>query len=196
MNLKSNLTPTQDLLYIWGQVLHRPGQTISTKGLDRRASSPCQILLQRRAIQASSPLSEPAGPHGSYPAISGVCPPSLTSHPVVPEVPLEPRNPKLATPNLCHQGSRPSASVVVSQGTPLPGNAFYITQHHHHYHYGCEHGGMGRPLPTARVNHATLQCSLEQEIFGQTCMYLLIESDNTTTVSYINKQGGVVSQDP
>ena len=32
---------------------------------------------------------------------------------------------------------------------------------------------------------------LEQEIFGQTA---LIESDNTTTVSYINKRGGVVSK--
>ena len=32
---------------------------------------------------------------------------------------------------------------------------------------------------------------LEQEILGQT---VLIESDNTATVSYINKQGGVVSK--
>ena len=32
---------------------------------------------------------------------------------------------------------------------------------------------------------------LEQEIFGQT---VLIESDNTATVSYINKEGGVVSK--
>ena len=81
-------------------------------------------------------------------------------------------------------------------------------QHHHHYHYGCEHGGLGQSLPTARVNHGTLQwplvkvrmltphkrvgaqssfpilLHLEEEILSQS---VLIESDNTATVLYINK---------
>ena len=35
------------------------------------------------------------------------------------------------------------------------------------------------------------QLHLEQEIIGQS---VLIESDNTATVLYINKQGGVVSK--
>ena len=41
-----------------------------------------------------------------------------------------------------------------------------------------------------RAVHLTL-LHLEQEILGQS---VLIESDNTATVSYINKQGGVVSK--
>ena len=41
-----------------------------------------------------------------------------------------------------------------------------------------------------RAVHLTL-LHLEQEIFGQS---VLIESKNTATLSYINKQGGVVSK--
>ena len=41
-----------------------------------------------------------------------------------------------------------------------------------------------------RAVHLTL-LHLEQEIFGQT---VLIKSNNTATVSYINKQGGVVAK--
>ena len=86
--------------------------------------------------------------------------------------------------------------------------------HHYDYHR-CEHGRLGQTLPTPTVDHSALQwplvnirtptpCQhvelrevcltllyLEQEIFGQT---VLIESDNTASVSYINKQGGVVSK--
>ena len=57
-------------------------------------------------------------------------------------------------------GPKPSASVVVGQGTPFTGSALFLTQHHHHYHYRCEHGGLGRSLPAARVDHSTLQWPL------------------------------------
>ena len=85
-------------------------------------------------------------------------------------------------------------------------NALFLT-HHHHYHYlGCEHKRLGRPLLTPKVDHNALHRPmvnirmptqlravhltlfyLEQGIFGQ---IVLIEY--TATVSYINKQGGVV----
>ena len=58
-----------------GQVPDRPGQIVPAGGTDRRASSPCHILLQSKAAQTSSPLFEPAGPHGSHIAVSGVRPP-------------------------------------------------------------------------------------------------------------------------
>ena len=95
-------------------------------------------------------------PRGTRPALAamshkGVHSPSHASHLVVPEVPLEPCNPQVALHESSNQGSKPGTSVAVGQGAPLPGNAFYITQHHHYYHYRCEHGGLGRPLPTARV---------------------------------------------
>ena len=108
-----------------GQIPDRPGQTVRTGGPDRRASSPGQILLQGRLVQTSSPLPELARPYGCYSADDRVCPPLHAPHPVVPETPLEQRNPRVATPDPCHQGSGPSAPVVVGQGAPLPGNAFF-----------------------------------------------------------------------
>ena len=43
------------------------------------------------------------------------------------------------------------------------GNALYITQHHHHYHYGCEHGRVGWPLLNVRVGHSVLHCPLAKD---------------------------------
>ena len=136
---KSDVAPYLGSGVYRGQIPFRPGQTLPTRGMDKPAAGPCQ-LIQSRGVQTSSPLSEPAGPHGSYTAIGGVHSHSHASHPVVPEVVLEPRNPWVATPDSSYQGSNPSASVVVGQG-----NALFITQHHHNDYYGCEHGGVGLP---------------------------------------------------
>ena len=100
------------------------------------------------------------------------------------------------------------------QVVPVPWNTVYISQHHYHYHYGYEHGGVGSHciIPGSgtalysdlwtrekhqlyisvlelRAVHLTL-LQLEQEVLGQR---ILIESNNMATVSYINKQEGVVS---
>ena len=126
---------------------------------------------------------------------------------------LELCNPRSSPPNPDHQDSGSRASVVVGQGAPFTRNALFVTQYHHPHYYRCEHGGLRLTLPSARVDHGTLQrplvqvrtsaphqclelravrltlLHLEQEILGQT---VLIESDNMATVSYISKQGGVV----
>ena len=94
-----------------------------------------------------------------------VYPPSHAPHPVVPEVPLELHNPRVAAPTPCHQGSGPSTSVVISRGAPFTKNALFVTQCHHHHYYGCEHGGLGWRLSSARVDHGTLQRPLVQVVF-------------------------------
>ena len=83
-----------------------------------------QILLQSRAVQNSSTIPEPAGPHGSHIAVGGLRPPSHASHPVVSEATLKPRNPRVVIHDPSKQGSQSSTSVVVGQGTPFPGNGF------------------------------------------------------------------------
>ena len=75
-----------------GQVPDGPQQRVFAGGMNRRASSPCQILLQSRAVQTSSPLLES---HGIHLAVGRVHPPSHASHPVVFEV-TEPCNPRIA----------------------------------------------------------------------------------------------------
>ena len=73
---------------------------------------------------------------------------------MLPEATLEPQ---VALHDPSNQGSQPGALVVVGQRTPVPENGLVITQYHHRYHYGCEPGGVGQSLSTARVDHGTLQ---------------------------------------
>ena len=57
----------------------------------------------------------------------------------------------------------PLAALVVRQALPVLGNALYISQHHHHYHYGCPHGGVGLPLYSAQVRDGAIQRPLDIE---------------------------------
>ena len=143
-----------------GQVQDRPGQGVPARGPYKRAPSHGQILLHGRTVQDSTPLPGSTGSHGSHLAVGGVLSPSHASHPVVPEAALEPRNPRVMIQDPGSQSPQPSASVVVSQGTPFTRSALFLIHHYHHYYYGCEHGGLGRSLPTARADHGTIQWPL------------------------------------
>ena len=109
-------------LYLW-----RPGS---------RHYSLSQIILHStcRSIQTST-IPESAGTDDSHTAVSGTCPPPHAIHPVIPEAAMHSHNPRVVTPDPC-QRSGPLTALVVRQAPPVPGNAFYIPQCHHHYHYG------------------------------------------------------------
>ena len=176
--------------------------------MDRWATSPCQILLQNRVVQDSSTLPELAGPHGSHIKVGGVCPPSHVSHLVVSEATLEP---PVTIQDPSKQGSQPDASVVVGQrmAFSLPNTTITITTDVSMEGWGghCQLPGSTTPLYNSlwskserrlHINVLKLRAvrltllHLEQEIFGQ---LVLIKSNNMATVLYINKPGGVVSQD-
>ena len=142
-------------------------------------------------------------------------PPPHVPHPVVPEVTMELCKPRVASQDPSKQGSMLSASVVAGQGQPVPGILFSLPTTPITITTDASMEGWGRhdrlPWSTMALYSgiwSTSECRLhinvlelrevcltlfflEQEIVGQT---VFIESDNTATVSYINKQGGVVSK--
>ena len=159
MNLKkSELDPTQDLVYTGVRFHTNLGRLyLPDTWIQALILALCKILLQSRGIQTSTPISESAVADGRYARVSRICPSPHAIHPVVPETALDPYNPRVATPDLCQQASGPRSSVVVRQAPLVPGNAVYISQHQHHYHYGCHHGCVGLPLYCARVRHGAIQ---------------------------------------
>ena len=96
-----------------GQVLHRSGQTVPTRGTHPGTNHLCKILLQIRGIQTSSPIPELAVANGSNAAVDGICPLPHASHPVVHEAALDPHNPWVSSSDLCQQGSGPRTPLVV-----------------------------------------------------------------------------------
>ena len=195
--------------------MYQLGQTLFTGVEDSGSDHLCTIILQGRSVQASSPVPEPAETDGSNFTISEICTPPHASHQVVPDAALEPCNAQTTPPSLCQQRPSPRTTLVGGQELPVTGNFVYLSHHHHHYHYRYEHGGVGGQCCMPRSGTALFNnlwtCAehqlhinvlelrvvcltfqhLEQELSGQT---VLIESENTATMSYINKQGGVISK--
>ena len=158
---KSELAPTQDLVYIG---VRDSARTWADSSYRRQGSRQALIACVRSfsKVGAYKPAHQylSAGADGSYAAVSGICPPPHVTHLVVPEAALDPHNPRVASPNPYQQRPGPHAPLVVRQATPVSGNAVYGSQYHH-YHYGCQHGGVGWPLYCAWVRHSALQRPLD-----------------------------------
>ena len=157
MNLKkSELAPTQDLVYIGARFCMDLGRHYLLE-IWIQALTACVRSFTKVGAYKPAPISEAARADGSYAAISGKCPPPHESSTVVPEAPLDPCNPRVASSYLCQQGSGLRTPLVVRQAAPVSGNVVYIPLHNYHYHYGCEHGGMGLPPYCAWVRYGAVQ---------------------------------------
>ena len=105
VNLKSELAPTQDFVYI-GAMFHTDLGRLHLLEIQIQALTAC---VRSSSKQTSSPIPEFAGADGSNAAVSGIRSPLHASHPAVPEVVLDPQ---VASSDLCQQRSDPRAPLV------------------------------------------------------------------------------------
>ena len=101
-----------------GEVPDRPEQAVPLGVVDPGVDHLSRVLLQSRGVQTSTPVSEVAGADGSDTPVSGVCPPSHSTHPVVSQAALDRGNSWVAASHVCQQGYRPDAQLVVGFMSP------------------------------------------------------------------------------
>ena len=163
LNLKSELTPTQDRVYIRVD----SGQIWAESPYQERRAGALLILVKSFSnvgLQTGPPVSEPTGPDGSHTTGSGICPHTYThaTHPVVPGAALDLHHIRVAPSYLYTTGAYPGSEVLVRQVQPVLGNAIQVSHAHHYYNHGCKHGRLGKPLHGARVRSCTIQQNVNE----------------------------------